>query len=351
MQSILFTFVWPRPMVVILAVLVVALTIEDVFSACTNPSCSDPPCAASLLGDHGCTTVAGTAVYSHELISKGDTIPIGTHIYGPFEAGFTSRQESIIQGWGCSDASVAYDGDGGTDVGLATKHVAYKCNIDLPRIDTSTDTYYGIVGACGGHVGDYHFHGSLSCLYSQTGGGHSTQVGQIAEHYMYGKWEDYDNQFLPLLDACGAHFGVNPDSGGESVYHYHTQDKAPFTSACHGPSSSNGLVSVSVCRALYSECNDGQAETFTLSSGDVQYDRYCPCFDANGNNVGSITELPALGTTDISYAANTSEVVRYGISAYTECTDCASSASTDEASRSFSYLGIVAVMLLRLNHL
>jgi len=186
-------------------------------------------------------------------------------------------------------------------------------------------------------------------LYSQTGGGHSTQVGEIADYYMYGKWEDYDNQLLPLLDACGGHFGVNPDSDGASVYHYHTQDKAPYTTACHGPSSTGGLVSVSVCRSLYSECNDAQAETFTLSSGDVQYDRYCPCFDADGNNVGAISELPALSTTDISYAAVASEVVRYGIDAYTECTDCGS--STDEASRSFGYLGIAVVVLLRLNHL
>merc|ERR1712137_1210709 len=247
---------------------------------------------------------------------------------------------------GCSDASAVYDSAGGTDIGLATKHIAYLCNMDFPRIDTSTDTYYGVVGSCGGHTRDYHFHGSFSCLY-EASGGHSTQVGQVASYYMYGKWEDYDNQLLPLLDACGGHFGPNPDSDGSSIYHYHTQDKAPFTIGCHGPSSSNGLVSVSECRALYSECNDDEAETFTLSSGTVSFDRYCPCYDADGSNTGTISELTALSTSDISYAAVESELVLYGINAYTTCTDCES--STDQASHRFSCLGIAATVLLRLN--
>jgi len=332
-------------MVSILPVLVVTLTIGGVLSACTNPSCDSPPCAASLLQDDGCTTVDGTATYTHELISAGGTIPSGSHIYGPFEAGFTSDQSSIISAWGCSDPSVTYDSEGGQDLGLATSHVAYLCDIDFPRIDGNT--YYGIVGSCGGHTEDYHFHGSLECLYEHSGG-HSTQVGEVGDKFMYGKWEDYDNQLLPLLDACGGHFGVNPDST-ESVYHYHTQDKAPYTVGCMGPSSTNGLVSVSVCRSLYSDCSDDEAETFTISSGTVTYDRWCPCWDAAGSNTGTITELPALNSSDISYAAVASELVRYGINSYTTVSSSTDSSSTDEASHSFSYLGIAALVLLRLN--
>ena len=69
------------------------------------------------------------------------------------------------------------------------------------------------------------------------------------------KWEDYDLQRLPLLDACGAHIGPTPESS-TPVYHYHVQDQAPFTVGCHGPSQSGGLVSVALCRSLYSDCDD-----------------------------------------------------------------------------------------------
>ena len=39
------------------------------------------------------------------------------------------------------------------------------------------NTYYGVVGPCGGHTNDYHFHRSFSCLYSASGG-HSTHLGE-----------------------------------------------------------------------------------------------------------------------------------------------------------------------------
>ena len=76
-------------------------------AGCTNPSCSSPPCAAPLLGDVGCTSVAGMETYNHEMLSIGDTISSGAHIFGPFEAGFTSQQDNIISTWGCSTPSVA----------------------------------------------------------------------------------------------------------------------------------------------------------------------------------------------------------------------------------------------------
>eukprot|EP00913_Durusdinium_trenchii_P019915 g18720.t1 len=87
-------------------------------------------------------------------------------------AGFSSQQDNIIQTWGCSTPSVVYDSEGGTDISIAEKKVAYACNIEFPRLEGGT--YYGVVGPCGGHTNDYHFHRSLSCLYSQAGG-HSTK--------------------------------------------------------------------------------------------------------------------------------------------------------------------------------
>ncbi|KAK3286003.1 hypothetical protein CYMTET_6411 [Cymbomonas tetramitiformis] len=152
-------------------------------AACANPSCPSPPCAASYLGDVGCTTVAGAEVYDHELLKEGDIIAANSHIFGPFEAGFTSNQDFIIEDWGCSDPSVVYDAVGGRDIRIATLEVAEKCNVEFPRIEGNT--YYGVVGFCGGHTGDYHFHQSFSCLYEETGS-HSSEVGIAASHKIYG---------------------------------------------------------------------------------------------------------------------------------------------------------------------
>lgn len=40
------------------------------------------------------------------------------------------------------------------------------------------NTYYGVVGPCGGHTNDYHFHRGFSCLYAESGG-HSTRLGWV----------------------------------------------------------------------------------------------------------------------------------------------------------------------------
>ena len=220
---------------------------------CRNPTCTSPPCAAALLGDIGCTTVLGVTEYSHgRHIKKGDTIKANSHIYGPFEAGFGEQQRRIIQGWGCKDPTVVYDSDGGRDIELSEREVEYKCNVQFPRIVGSA--YIGVVGKCGGHTHDYHFHRSFSCLYKEQGG-HSPALGNIASHKLYGKWEHADNKLLPLLDACGGHWGPTPDCA--HCYHYHVQDRPPFTAGCHGPSSNGGLVSINTCRALYgNKCGD-----------------------------------------------------------------------------------------------
>lgn len=175
----------------------------------------------------------------------------------------------------------------------------------------------------------------VSAACTQTGG-HSTKVGVIAGHNIYGKWEDYDNQRLPLLDACGAHIGPTPESS-TAVYHYHAQDKAPFTVGCHGPSASGGLVSVATCRSLYSDCDNdgGSGTTIQTKTGSISYDRFCPCFDATGSNMGTnIQELPALSSTEIYYTvdsnATTSSTTLLG-------------ASIDDASRwGFSALLLTA---------
>jgi hypothetical protein len=133
----------------------------------------------------------------------------------------------------------------------------------------------------------YHFHERLSCLYDTSSTTHSTRVGATPHGKpIYGKWESQAT--LPALDACGAHFGVTPDSNGASTYHYHVQvtqpppsraaapargtphpsparpclffqDRAPFTVACYGPDySSQGTeihVSPARCMSLYPECS------------------------------------------------------------------------------------------------
>ena len=201
------------------------------------------------------------------------------------------------------------------------------------------NTYFGVVGPCGGHANDYHFHKSFSCLYAQSGG-HSTKVGDVASHGIYGKWEDYDLKRLPLLDACGAHIGPTPDSS-TPVYHYHVQDQAPFTVGCHGPSQSGGLVSVAVCRSLYTDCDNdgGSGTTITTKTGNVQYDRFCPCFDASGSNMGgNIQELPALSSSEIHYdaGANATDTI---------LPDTGSSVNTGDVSLSMKLCGHFLSML------
>lgn len=122
----------------------------------------------------------------------------------------------------------------------------------------------------------------------------------MASHKLYGKWEDKVANLLPLLDACGAHFGPTPDSNDTIVYHYHVQDKAPFTVGCYGPTADNRLVGVAACRALYTECSNAAEDVIIGRKQKVKYVRGCPCWDADGTNTGPINELPALNTTNIS---------------------------------------------------
>jgi len=179
------------------------------------------------------------------------------------------------------------------------------------------DQYISLLDECGGHTNEYHFHERLTCLYSHTGtGAHSTRVGVGMDgQYIYGKWEDEASSQLPLLDACGGHFGPTPEDESANVYHYHVQDVAPFTFGCYGPilddeSGKQKLVALAECRDLYDSCGDGDSESITTNEkGTFQYDPFCPCYDANGSNVGNV-EKPVFDNEDAVFgpdAANWNE--------------------------------------------
>ena len=154
------------------------------------------------------------------------TFAVGEDIYSPFEAGFTSTQDNILRGLGCTDPSDGYL-NGGIDTNTAEQMVAYACGITLPRYEGST--YVSLIDECGGHTREYHFHERMNCLWEGRYGadGHSIQIAEIdgapSTQYLYGKYENEADGTLPLLDACGGHFGVTPDSDGEEMYHYHVQ--------------------------------------------------------------------------------------------------------------------------------
>ena len=137
--------------------------------------------------------------------------------------------------------------------------VAKQCNVVLPRVENAgANGYISLLDECGGHTREYHFHERLSCLYNHTAGsGHSPKIGEASDPNktpIYGKWEDFSTNTLPTLDACGGHFGVTPDSGGQIVYHYHVQANPPFTVGCYGPdkdASGTAIpVSLDKCRSL-----------------------------------------------------------------------------------------------------
>jgi hypothetical protein len=209
---------------------------------------------------------------------------VGENIYGPFEAGFSSAQEDILAGLGCATGKGYLDG--GIDTGTSTSIVARDC------IGETGSLTSGLVDSCGGHTSEYHFHESLSCCTAIDGSdGHSGQVGKALDgRYLYGKNEMTGS--LPNLDACGGHWGTTPD--GYS-YHYHVQEKAPFTIGCYGPNDDNSVVTLAQCRALYSGCtatpNTYSVQTGstwpTTADGTVSYALWCPCYDAAGSNVGT----------------------------------------------------------------
>jgi len=251
-----------------------------------------------MLNDVGATTVAVADGDTRFLaIANAGTGGVGENIFGPFEAGISGggAQDFIVSGLGCKDPSVV-EMPGGVDTKIAEEIMGAACGIELPR--TENGEFISLLDECGGHTKEYHNHERLICLYDAKATGHSTKVGEAADDEktpIYGMYET--TGVLPLLDACGGHFGVTPDSGGESVYHHHVQDKAPFIVGCFGPNDQGGLVTVEQCRSYYTGCGDGDEVTFPLKDGEsVTYDLWCPCYDADGSNMGT-KALPVFGTS------------------------------------------------------
>lgn len=210
----------------------------------------------------------GTAACVDSPLEESDG-QIATRVYGPMEAGFTFDQLSTM--FGCTNSSVVVAG--GLDTEMAGITAAAQCD---------ADEKYEVLDDCGGHATPYHYHETMTCLYTQDpASNHSTRVATALDgNGLYGKY--IDGGVVPTdLDACGGRFGVTPDSNGTTVYYYVIQDAAPFTFGCFGPVSS-----LEECRALYDTCGDDATTIETLADGFIEYDLDCPCFDsATGSNV------------------------------------------------------------------
>eukprot|EP00947_MAST-08B_sp_MAST-8B-sp1_P001238 g1238.t1 len=148
---------------------------------------------ASLLGDVAQTTVTGAETQGNgatqgqcQSWQKCD-FSVGESVYGPFEAGFSSMQDGVIQAqFGCTNPSACYS-DGGLDVVTAEATCAKQCAGSLDTLGlptpiasvTGSQKYYAFVGLCGGHTSTFHFHVRMSCLYDyeQTSStGHSPKI-------------------------------------------------------------------------------------------------------------------------------------------------------------------------------
>jgi len=187
---------------------------------------------------------------------------------------------------GCAQGSLGHVA-GGIDTHTAEQMVASQCGIKLPRVEGSgAQGYISLLDECGGHTREYHFHEKLSCLYDGSSGAHSPKVATVLDgKALHGKWEHTTNVVLPLLDACGGHYGRTAESPAAAVYHYHVQDSAPFTVGCFGPNDDSSLVTVEQCRSFYAGC-DANLVTVNTPQGAKEYDDWCPCYDAGGSNTG-----------------------------------------------------------------
>jgi hypothetical protein len=90
---------------------------------------------------------------------------------------------------------------GGTHVGLRTEKI-----VNLLPAHYSTRTFLD------------HYHERLTCLWDiEDSSGHASRAGVMLDAQgLYGYWEALNT--LPVLDACGGHFGFTPDSPTQRVY-------------------------------------------------------------------------------------------------------------------------------------
>ena len=77
--------------------------------------------------------------------SSGQYFAAGEDIYGPFEAGFSSRQDFVLSALGCATGKGYVDG--GIDTMTAEALIAEECGVELPRYEG--DRYISLLDECG----------------------------------------------------------------------------------------------------------------------------------------------------------------------------------------------------------
>lgn len=234
---------------------------------------------AGLLGAVACIDTKAIA-YRETLparIAGTDTNTVG--IFGPFEAGFAS----FVPGLSCLGDNTI---DGGIDTYTAELLAQHLCD----------DDSLAILDTCGDHARPRHFHELLTnCLSSQdAASGHSSRIGTAGDDRgVYGFFEDAQDT-RPILDACGAHVGVTPDSAGVAVVHYHAQVYPPYFIGCYA--NSDATTTVEECRDMYPGCTDADMRmSLTTAHGSDEYQQWCPCWDrSTHSNVPGATAKPKL---------------------------------------------------------
>ena len=191
----------------------------------------------------------------------------GENIYGPMDVG-VSQGQACTNGLGQCPA--------GTDIGVCESSLFVQCG----RVNVQDQKF---VSDCGGHAQPWHHHCNLTCEYDQSAEtGHSLLVGVMLDgRGLYGMHET-TNTPPADLDACGGHFGSVPATtvGGTTypaatnVYHYHTQQKPPYTIGCFGP-----VYSMQQAKSLYATCDQVTASICT-TKGHVDYDLDCPVYNS-----------------------------------------------------------------------
>ena len=228
------------------------------------------PKAAPLRGNIGCIHTVNTIQYG----GQSTTLK---NIYGPLEAGFTTQQMSQL--FGCSSAT--FDIVGGVDTQLAEKIVRDQCGQDINLLEP-----------CGYHVkgSGNHFHERFSCLYTDTGNGHSSKFATALDgNSIYGPY--ITGGVVPTdLDACNGRFGITPDSGGQEIYYYVVTSTPPFSLGCLAGNA--GPITMEQCRSLYPGCQGGDT-TYDLNGEIIKTKLECTCYDLNGFNT-----VQPISTTD-----------------------------------------------------
>jgi len=153
-----------------------------------------------------------------------------------------------------------------------------------------SDNSISLLDTCGDHANPRHFHEMLTnCLSYQAASGHSTRLGTSGDNRgIYGYFEASNT--YPVLDVCGAHVGITPDSNGQPVVHYHSQVYPPFFVGCY--TNADATMTLAQCRALFAGCSSA-AYSITTAHGSGTYQRDCPCWDpTTRSNVPGATGTP-----------------------------------------------------------